>query len=537
MLGTKALLSSASLLLFSATLYAGAFAAAPAAMTPQQRVDAAYKAMGGDALAKLKTVIVKYKLQQWDPGESYALTKPLEPRIGEATVSMIRDLEHGTARKDYAITKDDDHTTKTFTEIVTPAAGFVIGNDANPGRLPKRATPGNRPQHTMSGPRLEFSLRELERDAAVLEMKAHPERVTAIEDQKVGGKTYPSLQLKGLYGTFIVMFDPAQNFPARVRTLDWDALEGDSTYDAIYSDWRDVKGVRLPFHVQQDLNGFKVAAIDVTDVTPNMTVGPTLLQVPAAFLAKAEKPAAQNRTPMQWIIRRKFSGFYLDSASYYYDDGGTLTLADVAPNISQTQGATHNTIFIDAGTYLVAVEAPNDDGQSKLALALAAKKYPGKPVKYLILTHHHVDHVGGMRTYAAMGATIVVGPGDGAYFKRVLARPQTLNPNAPANMPAMPKVIEVSGKWKVPDGGMEVDAYPIANPHAADMLIVYVPDAKLGIVTDLWNPGPVVTASNPMLKALVAGVEKLKLAPERFAGGHGAVGSYSQMATIVKAAK
>ena len=33
---------------------------------------------------------------------------------------------------------------------------------------------------------------------------------------------------------------------------------------------------------------------------------------------------------------------------------------------------------------------------------------PGKPVRYLVLTHHHMDHSGGLRTYVAEGATIIV---------------------------------------------------------------------------------------------------------------------------------
>ena len=48
---------------------------------------------------------------------------------------------------------------------------------------------------------------------------------------------------------------------------------------------------------------------------------------------------------------------------------------------SETQGWTHNTVFIDMGPYLVAMEAPNDDGQAKVHLALARQKYGNKPIK------------------------------------------------------------------------------------------------------------------------------------------------------------
>jgi len=132
-----------------------------------------------------------------------------------------------------------------------------------------------------------------------------------------------------------------------------------------------------------------------------------------------------------------------------------------------------------------------------------------------------------VRAYAAEGATIVVGKGDGEYFRKVLARPETLNRFAP-KAAFTAKVIEVDGKWSVNDGGREVDAYAIENPHAAGYDIVYVPDARLGVVTDLYVPGAPVP-SNAMVAALVKGVDKWGIKPERFAGGHGSTGPYADV--------
>jgi glyoxylase-like metal-dependent hydrolase (beta-lactamase superfamily II) len=348
--------------------------------------------------------------------------------------------------------------------------------------------------------------------------------VSEIADQKIAGKTYPALQYRGDYGTFIVMFDPATNLPACVRTLDWDGIEGDSVFDTEYSDWRDVDGAKIAFHALYTLNGMKIVDLKLSSVTANPALAPAAFDIPQAMLASAAKPAPANVTPFQWIIRRQFLGFYYDSDKMYTDDADNLRLDDVGPNISQTQGGTHNTIFIATNTYLIVVEAPNDDGQAIQSIDLAKKRYPGKPIRYLILTHHHVDHVSGMRTYAAEGATIVVSKGDGDYFRKVLARPETLNRFAPKTA-FTAKVIEVDGKWSVNDGGREVDAYAIENPHAAGYDMVYVPDAKLGIISDLYVPGAPVP-SNAMVAALVKGVDKWGIKPERFAGGHGSTGPY-----------
>lgn len=525
---TPSLCAAATIIAVIGLTLVWTFARTLAAATPQDRVNAAYAAMGGD---KLKTISLKAHLEQFDPGESYSVSDPTKPDRGESDLVLSRDLARGLARYEWVRPKVDG-SKRTFTEIVTPAAGYALGDDAVEGRLPKRTTKTTPPEHTMSGRRLTANLRELERPVVVMEMKQHPDRVTSAADQKVAGKTYNALQYRGDYGTFIVMFDPATNLPQRIRTMDWDETEGDSAFDAEYSDWRDVGGAQLAFHTLYTLNGMKIVDLKLSEANANPTLKPDTFAIPQAMLASAAKPAAPNLTPFQWIIRRQFVGFYFDSDAMYTDDGDSLKIYDIGPNVSQVRGGTHNTIFIATDKYLIAVEAPNDDGQSIQSIDLAKKRYPGKPVRYLILTHHHVDHVGGMRTYAAQGAAIVVGKGNGEYFRRVLARPETLNPKAPKKA-FTAEVIEVDGKWSVNDGGREVDAYPLENSHAAGYLFPYVPDAKFGVVTDLYTPGAPVP-SNATVVALVKNIEKMGIKPETIGGGHGTVGPY---ADVVQAAQ
>src|SRR5260370_24813269 len=97
-----------------------------------------------------------------------------------------------------------------------------------------------------------------------MEMKRHSGRVLVIDDQKVSGKTYPAAQYRDAYGTFIVMFDPATKLPARVRTMDWDALEGDSSFDAEYSDWRRGSGAKIAFLTHYTLHRMKVPDLKVS---------------------------------------------------------------------------------------------------------------------------------------------------------------------------------------------------------------------------------------------------------------------------------
>jgi glyoxylase-like metal-dependent hydrolase (beta-lactamase superfamily II) len=157
-------------------------------------------------------------------------------------------------------------------------------------------------------------------------------------------------------------------------------------------------------------------------------------------------------------------------------------------------------------------------------------------VKFLVLTHHHMDHAGGLRAYVGQGATLVVGKGAAEHYRRVLAAPATRSPDLPVRDLTRTEIIEVADKRVFSDGQREVHAYLLDNPHATATLIGYVPAARLGYVTDVWSPGagPLPATINPALAALVAGVKKAGISPVKFAGGHGSTADYAPLAALAE---
>jgi glyoxylase-like metal-dependent hydrolase (beta-lactamase superfamily II) len=424
----------------------------------------------------------------------------------------------------------------TFGEIVTPTVGYVSGIDSN-GRT-KQSMEAKPPAHNMSGLRLAAIQRELRRASPLLllEMSKSPDRIVSVPDVTVGGATFPAVEYRAAENqVFTVLFDKATGLPARVRSMDYDNINGDVTFDLVLGNWKTFEGVKVATSRKYELNGRTVIDATVKSARPNASIATDRLEIPAAFKTGAPKPAT-GTVPYQWVLRRQFIGTYLDSDAPSYDTRASqgLRFNQVAPGVQHVVGGSHHALVVEMKDHLVVIDAPVNDAHSMFIIGEARAKYPNKPIKFLVLTHHHMDHAGGLRGFAAQGATLVVGKGAAAHYKKVLAMPFTRNPDfAPSDL-GKTAIVEVDGKHVLSDGTRELHAYVVDNNgHADGLLIGYLPKERLGFSTDIWSPGaPLGAKLTPGQDALVKTVKKHRLDPGKFAGGHGSTADYSTLAAL-----
>ncbi len=212
-----------------------------------------------------------------------------------------------------------------------------------------------------------------------------------------------------------------------------------------------------------------------------------------------------------------------------------MKLVEIAPNIlQQATGRSHNSLVVAMPDYLVVFDAPQNEAQSRWTIDAVKQKYPGKPIKYLVLTHQHNDHTGGARTYVAEGATVIVAKGDKAHMETMFRAPHTMHPDELQKHKVAAKIVEVSGRMALKDKGKEIDLFDIPNPHVHGMLIGYVLPEKLVWVTDLYSPGR-DKAKTDQNAEFYATVKKLGLTPAWYAGGHGAFGPASDLDALMAA--
>ena len=85
----------------------------------------------------------------------------------------------------------------------------------------------------------------------------------------------------------------------------------------------------------------------------------------------------------------------------------TVTVEKMAAGVYRLGGATHNSYMVEFRDFVAVFEAPLNEARSLAVIEEIVKLAPGKPIRWLISSHPHFDHIGGLRTYLHIGATIV----------------------------------------------------------------------------------------------------------------------------------
>ena len=85
----------------------------------------------------------------------------------------------------------------------------------------------------------------------------------------------------------------------------------------------------------------------------------------------------------------------------------TVASEKLADGVWFLAGGSHHSVLVEFEDHVAVIEAPLNPERSEAVMAEVEKLVPGKPLRYLVNTHHHFDHSGGVQTYAAKGVSIV----------------------------------------------------------------------------------------------------------------------------------
>jgi glyoxylase-like metal-dependent hydrolase (beta-lactamase superfamily II) len=163
-------------------------------------------------------------------------------------------------------------------------------------------------------------------------------------------------------------------------------------------------------------------------------------------------------------------------------------------------------------------------------MAEVKKLVPSKPIKYLVNTHHHFDHSGGIRAYAAEGVTIVTHEANRSYFERAALNTWNLAPDRLAKSKKKPVFQTMGDNMVLTDGTRSVELYQIVgNAHHDGIVMAYLRKEKLLIEADAFSPRGVPKTPDPFTVNLEANVRRLNIEVERILPIHGSVVPYGEL--------
>jgi glyoxylase-like metal-dependent hydrolase (beta-lactamase superfamily II) len=492
---------------FTAILLAAfAFNACSNAPTPRKLAQDAVAAMGGvEKLQSIKTLSMKGGTgTRTRLGQMVKATDQETPGQLNNVVETV-DLTNGRASLDYELQVGGFMQHRH--EILTKLGGKPVGIEIVGTRPIIATSPGGLfSWGTQNSP--EFILKRNAVTIALAAAESLSDSGTA-ETKELDGKTYQFGAGKTKDGEdFGAYFDPQSKMLAAFEFTDTETILGDLPAQYLLSDYKTVDGITLPHRIiihkgSKDYSDVQFATMSVNDPASEQ-----IFAIPESAAAEAEKAAA--------------SGEY-----------SPMKIMKVGNGVYQAQGYSHHSMIVEFPQYLALMDAPYTETQTTALFRAIQEQFPGKPVKYVGVSHFHFDHIGGLRGAAAMGATILIEKGHEPILRPFLEARHTHPPdeldkrrNGQGGQPA--GGIEVfEGKKVISEGGQSFELHSITGgPHVDPMVLGYASSGRALFQPDLYTP-PSTMPAGPAAVHLSQGIKSLNLRVDTMVGGHGGVGKYA----------
>ncbi|MFW6206475.1 MAG: MBL fold metallo-hydrolase [Gemmatimonadota bacterium] len=289
---------------------------------------------------------------------------------------------------------------------------------------------------------------------------------------------------------------PRTYLPARVEWTGRDPLGRSVTRVLEYEDYRDLGGFRFPFHMVYRNPGGSEWDLRYREVHVDLPVADSLFD-PPSDARRADRTADRPEGPR---VNRLAEGVY--------------RIQEIVPG--------YNTMFVDTGDGVAVFDAPGGPDAARRTLEMIESELPQSPVRWVILTHFHHDHVAGLRPFVERGATVLTTGGNVEFIHELLESDWERDAGSRVGTP--PSVETVRARRTIGRESRRVVVYAVdGRPHVDEMLIPYVPERRTMYVADLFWKGATghVRPADRETIAFAEILSELRVEPERLVLAHG----------------
>jgi glyoxylase-like metal-dependent hydrolase (beta-lactamase superfamily II) len=279
-------------------------------------------------------------------------------------------------------------------------------------------------------------------------------------------------------------------------------VSGEELNEFIFKDHRKVGRLVIPQqtdHVtHSSVYGNTINVYTFTNLKTDFTIDTASMKVPAGY--KVQDYSYRKKSEVRQLAKDVYLIENITNSNFQWS---------------------YNVFFVVMDDYVVVAEAPLNSATSERVIAKIKETAPGKPIKYLVQSHHHDDHLGGIRGYIAEGTTIITTAHNVDLINKIARVPYNVSPDRLSHNPKPVNIELVKNKKLVlKDASHEVVIYDIGpNPHANEMLMVYLPNERIIYEADMVNKGeyPMLETGRDFLQKIKA----LGLKVDKIASLHG----------------
>ena len=207
-----------------------------------------------------------------------------------------------------------------------------------------------------------------------------------------------------------------------------------------------------------------------------------------------------------------------------------VTVDKMANGVYMLGGGPANSYMVEFRDFVAVFEAPTNEARSLAVIEQVVKLAPNKPIRWLIVSHPHFDHIGGIRTYLHIGSTIVQHRKNIDFLNKdvLVYEPRTVEPDLVALMPptelAEGYTFEaINENYVITDNSRILRIYYVQPlQHVNGMLMAYLPAERIAFEADLFNTHePPPATPTPAMRSLFNQVQRMKLEVATLAPVHG----------------
>jgi glyoxylase-like metal-dependent hydrolase (beta-lactamase superfamily II) len=458
--------------LFSALV--AALSLVPIAQEPNSVVRGAAEAMGVAALQSI---------QYSGTGSAFSLGQAASPGGPWPRFELAKYV----ASVDYTTPAMREETMRRDVERPPRGGGAGPFNPAT-GQGGMRPIPGDVVQSLVRDGRTEAGLVQIWMTPHGF-LKAAATKSVLAKPVQMDGRTLQAVSFE-VGGRTLTAYINDEHLVERIATVTANPLLGDMPIEAIFSGYKDYSGVKFPTRIVQRQGGHPTLEVTVADVRPNA----------GAVAPGASTPRGPTLLPAVKTVLEK-----------------------IADGVWFLTGGAPMSVLVEFRDHVVIIEAPQDQSRSEATISAVKSAMPAKPIRYVVNTHHHFDHSGGLRSYVTAGIPVITHDLNARYFAQILGVKAAIE--------------TVREKRVLDDAANTLELHHLrGNLHAETLLVAYLPRQKLLVQADAFHPRPgaaPLPSPPPYTVNLVENIRRLKLDVERVVHVHGGIDA---LATVVKAA-